>query len=85
MHRVELHKIVYKKMSEMMNDFAKAAQNSGLQGKIKTDETFLMRGAKRAPASCGMDGKGALPLKKYAKTVVLNMKYRNIGLIILMT
>ena len=64
---IELHKIVYKKMNEMMNGLAKAAQNSGLRGKIKTDETFLIRGAKRAPASCGMDGKGVLPLKKYAK------------------
>ena len=65
--QVDMPKIVVKKMSEMMNGLAKAAQNSGLRGKTKTDETFLMRGAKRAPASCGMDGKGALPLKKYAK------------------
>ena len=44
-----------------MNGLTKAAQNSGLRGNTKTDETFLMRGAKRAPASCGMDGKG-LPI-----------------------
>ena len=56
-----MHKMIFKKMNEMMNDPLKAAKTARLVYGRETDETFLEESAYRVLAACGMNGKGVLP------------------------